>query len=73
MSNCWRCDAKSEYFDNKKQLAIEEAEKKARDEKITIAIWKEGPIYKTGSIAAAGHHSILEYISIDLKNTVLPV
>jgi hypothetical protein len=70
MKTCWLCEQKAEHAQERLKTAQVEAQKKADYEKTTIAIWKEGPIYKTGIPSAAGINPILEYISESAETAI---
>jgi len=46
MSECWVCKERAEHFNEKITIARNEAKKQANEQGKTMAILKEGPIFK---------------------------
>ena len=64
MSYCWYCEQKDAYFTDKLQSVRQQAKIRARETKQTMAIIKEGPIFKIFPAAAIPSDSIhVEFIS----------
>lgn len=64
MSDCWRCDQKAEYKNEKMKVAREEAIARSLSENKTVAIiQKSGCIYEVVDLSEVGTNQVKEYIS----------
>jgi hypothetical protein len=63
--SCWICEQKAAFRLEQKNKIIEEAKLKAKKNGQTMAIWKEGCIWKTDTAAATDGKPNREFISVD--------
>jgi len=64
MSDCWRCDQKAEYKNEKINEAREQARQRSLAEFKTVAIiQKSGCIYEVVDLEEVGTNTVKEYIS----------
>jgi len=64
MSDCWRCDQKAEYLNQKLNAAREEATERSKATNKTVAIiQKSGCIYEVIDLSEIGTNQVKEYIS----------
>lgn len=65
MSDCWICKQKGEWKRDTKNKIIEEAKLLSKQHGQTMAIWKEGCIWKTDTAAATDGKPNREFISVN--------
>lgn len=70
MSYCWYCKQKDDYFADKLQSVRQQAKIQASETKQTMAIIKEGPIFKIFPVEAIPPGSAtVEFISKHIGTT----
>ncbi|MBP9845835.1 MAG: hypothetical protein KBD43_07270 [Saprospiraceae bacterium] len=63
--SCWICEQKAAFRQEAKNKIIEEAKIKAKENGKTMAIWKEGCIWKTDTADNSIGKPNREFISVD--------
>jgi hypothetical protein len=66
-SECWKCREAAKYRLEKKQRALEEARQRSIDEKSTMAIFKEGCLWRVepAEQAIANGRTDYELVSVN--------